>query len=196
MRKKQYIILIILLIIIVALIFVLRMVSSNKEAEEEAEEEAATVYVTDFDAEDVISFSYWYSYEEFTFELNDDDEWYYKEDDETIWDQDTIGSMVDTLATITADYTIESPEDESEYGFDTFYQIITVEFSDGTEIEMQFGMLNEVVGGYYMKLTDEDTVYLVSEDIYTTFQVDVYDLVEDLEAEDEDTDDTSSTEEE
>lgn len=192
MRKKQYIILVIVLIIVVALVVILMAFNNKQEEEEEAAEEAATVYVTEFDAEDVVSFSYFYNYEQYTFELNDDGEWYYTEDDETTWDQDSITSMVEVLAGITADYTIESPEDESEYGLDSFYQLIDIELSDGTELELQFGAANEVLGGYYVKLADEDTVYLVDEDVYTTFVVDVYDLVADEEEEDEDTSDDTS----
>ena len=108
-------------------------------------------------------------------------------------DADKMKTMLSSLGSMTADSTVESPEDVSEYGIDQPTQQVTLNFSDGSEKTLTFGTENEIVGGTYVQVSGDDNVYLVgSSYVNTTLNKGVDDLKVD---ETDDTDDTTSTSE-
>ncbi|PWE87874.1 hypothetical protein LG34_01265 [Eubacterium ramulus] len=103
-------------------------------------------------------------------------------------DADKMKTMLSSLGSMTADSTVENPEDVSEYGIDQPTQQVTLNFSDGSERTLTFGTENEIVGGTYVQVSGDDNVYLVgSSYVNTTLNKGVDDLKVD------DTDDTTSS---
>ncbi|MCC8152638.1 MAG: DUF4340 domain-containing protein [Lachnospiraceae bacterium] len=173
MRKKQYIVLIIVLAAIVAALVGVIFGKKAKTAKEEAEAEAATVYVNQFDVSDVTAFTYLLDDNLVMFSL-EDDVWTYMGDTTMVLDTDTIEDFLTEMSEVTADSVIEDVEDNSEYGVDSPVQMFAVVFSDGSSLTYCFGSENDIVGGYYLQVTDDaddtnnDTVYLVDSTIVTS----------------------------
>ncbi|MCD8216559.1 MAG: DUF4340 domain-containing protein [Clostridiales bacterium] len=173
MRKKQYIVLIIVLAAIVAALVGVIFGKKAKTAKEEAEEEAATVYVNQFDVSDVTAFTYLLDDNLVMFSL-EDDVWTYMGDTTMELDTDTVEDFLTEMSEVTADSVIEDVEDNSEYGVDSPVQMFAVVFSDGSSLTYCFGSENDIVGGYYLQVTDDaddtnnDTVYLVDSTIVTS----------------------------
>lgn len=167
MRKKQYIILVIILAVIVAALFAVRAAKSHKEKEEEKQKEAETVYAAQFDADEVTAFSYQYDGSALEF-AKTDDTWTCESDETVDVDEDKIQSLLESISSITANSTIENASDLSEYGLDEPTQEVVLVFADGSAKTMKFGMENQVVGGYYLQVSDDTNVYLVDSSYMTS----------------------------
>ncbi|MCC8081141.1 MAG: DUF4340 domain-containing protein [Lachnospiraceae bacterium] len=170
MRKKQYLTLVIILIIIVAALIAVILGKKAQTKKAEAEEEASIVYVNAFETGDVTTFSYQLDGETVSFELQDE-QWVYTGDTTMEIDAEEVESFLTTMSEMDADSVIEDAEDTDQYGLDEPSQIFTVEFSDGSAQTYEFGIENEMVGGYYLQTTDsaeDGTVYLISSSIVTS----------------------------
>ncbi|MCC8029268.1 MAG: DUF4340 domain-containing protein [Lachnospiraceae bacterium] len=170
MRRKQLITLIIILIIIVAALAAVILGKRVQAQRAEAEEEASVVYVNAFEVSDVTAFSYQPGGETVTFELQDE-QWIYTADTTMEIDAEEVESFLTTMSEMEADRVIGDVEDIGQYGLDAPSQTFTVEFSDGSTQTYEFGIENDMVGGYYLQTTDsteERTVYLVSSSIVTS----------------------------
>lgn len=173
MRKKQLIILVIVLIAIVGLIFGIKAGKSAKEKKEAQEAEAETVYVNQFDAGDVTAFTYLNEEQLLMFDLQDGT-WVYTGDSTLELDTEKIEEFLQKISDITANSVIEDAGDVSEYGIDHPSQMFAAVFSDGSSLTYCFGSENEMLGGYYVQVTDDadDTnngnVYLVDSSVVTS----------------------------
>ena len=190
MRKKQWIILVIALAAIVAASAGLKGYQKKQDQKAAQQEEDEKVYALQFASDDVTGISYEYSGETLEF-TKMDDTWSCNADPTVQIDADKMKTMLSSIGSMTADSTVENPEDVSEYGIDQPTQQVTLNFSDGSEKKVTFGSTNEIVGGTYVQVSGDDNVYLVgSSYVNTTLNKGVDDLKVD---ETDDTDDTSSS---
>lgn len=194
MRKKQWIILVIALVAIVAASAGLKGYQKKQDQKAAQQEEDEKVYALQFASDDVTGISYEYSGETLEF-TKTDDTWSCSTDPTAQIDADKMKTMLSSLGSMTADSTVESPEDVSEYGIDQPTQQVTLNFSDGSEKTLTFGMENEIVGGIYVQVGGDDNVYLVgSSYVNTTLNKGVDDLkVGDTDDADDTSSDTSAT---
>lgn len=194
MRKKQWIILVIALVAIVAASAGLKGYQKKQDQKAAQQEEDEKVYALQFAFDDVTGISYEYSGETLEF-TKTDDTWSCSTDPTAQIDADKMKTMLSSLGSMTADSTVESPEDVSEYGIDQPTQQVTLNFSDGSEKTLTFGMENEIVGGIYVQVSGDDNVYLVgSSYVNTTLNKGVDDLkVGDTDDADDTSSDTSAT---
>ena len=194
MRKKQWIILVIALVAIVAASAGLKGYQKKQDQKAAQQEEDEKVYALQFASDDVTGISYEYSGETLEF-TKTDDTWSCSTDPTAQIDADKMKTMISSLGSMTADGTVESPEDVSEYGIDQPTQQVTLNFSDGSEKTLTFGMENEIVGGIYVQVSGDDNVYLVgSSYVNTTLNKGVDDLkVDDTDDADDTSSDTSAT---
>ena len=187
LRKKQWIILVIALAAIVAVSAGLNGYQKKQDQKAAQQEEDEKVYALQFTSDDVTGISYEYSGETLEF-TKTDDTWSCNADPTVQIDADKMKTMLSSLGSMTADSTVENPEDVSEYGIDQPTQQVTLNFSDGSEKTLTFGTENEIVGGTYVQVSGDDNVYLVgSSYVNTTLNKGVDDLKVD------DTDDTTSS---
>lgn len=194
MRKKQWTILVIALVAIVAASAGLKGYQKKQDQKAAQQEEDEKVYALQFASDDVTGISYEYSGETLEF-TKTDDTWNCSTDPTAQIDADKMKTMLSSLGSMTADSTVESPEDVSEYGIDQPTQQVTLNFSDGSEKTLTFGMENEIVGGIYVQVSGDDNVYLVgSSYVNTTLNKGVDDLkVDDTDDADDTSSDTSAT---
>lgn len=130
--------------------------------------------VTDITTEDVKAFSYQYNNETLSF-VKEDDTWYYEADKSIALDQDAVGTLVTTVAQLTADQEIKDYEDLSEYGLETPSNTITLTTVDGTTT-LLIGNKNDMLSQYYVKTDQSDSIYLAGSAVYTTYQKGIADL--------------------
>ena len=162
-------------------------VSEKQDQKAAQQEEDEKVYALQFTSDDVTGISYEYSGRN-TGITKTDDTWSCNADPTVQIDADKMKTMLSSLGSMTADSTVENPEDVSEYGIDQPTQQVTLNFSDGSEKTLTFGTENEIVGGTYVQVSGDDNVYLVgSSYVNTTLNKGVDDLKVD------DTDDTTSS---
>ncbi|WP_296117457.1 DUF4340 domain-containing protein [uncultured Eubacterium sp.] len=186
MRKKQWIILVIALVAIVAASAGMKGYQKKQDQKAAQQEEDEKVYALQFASDDVTGISYEYDETVLSF-VKDGDDWKCSTDENAEIDADKMKTMLSSLGSMTADSTVESPENVSEYGIDQPTQQVTLNFSDGSEKKVTFGSTNEIVGGTYVQVSGDANVYLVgSSYVNTTLNKGIDDLKVD------DTDDTSS----
>jgi len=186
MRKKQWIILVIALVAIVAASAGMKGYQKKQNQKAAQQEEDEKVYALQFASDDVTGISYEYDGSVLSF-IKDGDNWKCSTDETAEIDADKMKTMLSSLGSMTADSTVESPEDVSEYGIDQPTQQVTLNFSDGSEKTVTFGSTNEIVGGTYVQVSGDENVYLVgSSYVNTTLNKSIDDLKVD------ETDDTSS----
>lgn len=78
--------------------------------------------------------------------------------------------MLGNISNLLADkIVVEEAEDLDEYGLDKPTLVVTVTSDDNTKVELTIGDSLGVGSGYYAKLADKNTVYAVSEGIYSAF---------------------------
>lgn len=173
-QKKQLIALCILFLICIVAWVGLTKWNKSQEQKKQEEEEASKVMVTDITTEDINAFSYQYNNETLSF-VKEDGTWYYEADKSISLDQDTMETLVATVAQLTAEQEIKDYEDLSEYGLDTPSNTITLTTGDGTTT-LLIGNKNDMLSQYYVKTDQSDSIYLAASAVYTTYQKGIADL--------------------
>lgn len=169
-QKKQAIGFAIALAILVAAFFGLRYYNRSSDEKQEQAEEAAKIYVVSADAENITTFS-WRSDGETVTMVKEDGAWTCSEHPEYEIDADKVEALLEELTSLEASQIVEDPEDGAVYGFADPENVIT--YGDGEkEVTLTIGMENTITGGYYVKSSADDTVYLIDSSVLSTFDCD------------------------
>lgn len=148
-----------ILCILLAVYFVLKNWNREQEEKEQAAEEAAQIYVTDTDAEDIVSFSLSMGNGALAFEKRDG-QWYYTEDQDFPLDQSIPEQIAGQIGQIGADRELDDADALADYGLDE--PAYTLEYTDasGETAAVDFG---DLTGDYYYALVNGAApVYTVS----------------------------------
>ena len=150
-----------------------------KEQNEKAEEEEAllaegeTVWETDSDNLEKVSFFIGGS--EYTFQ-KENGEWQLADDETFPVDETALEELTTAVTPLKALRTLTDVEDTAQYGMEEPQNVITLGLSDGTEQVLTIGDNNESTGNDYLMLADSDsTVYTVSSDIRAAIYDGLYD---------------------
>lgn len=164
MRKKNkgVSILLILLALLIAVYFGLRTWNTRQEEKEEKEQEAATVYVTDTSADDIVSLKFNVGNGELEFG-KEDDQWYYTSDTDFPLQQSYPEDIAETVGCITADRELTDGDSIDAYGLDDPTYTIEYTDADGNVTELLFG--NTTGDDYYVMKSGSDTVYTVNSSV-------------------------------
>jgi len=183
-QKKMIMLSAVLGVLLIAMLGFLIITKLSEEEQQTSAEEY--IYVTNLKAAEVVGIEYSYVVGEEdeketisnAFEFRDT-KWYYTEDDKFPVAQSTVATnLVEPILKLRAGRKIENPENVEQYGIskDVFNVIITL--SDGTKMELTAGEYNETMGGFYMKKSGDNAVYLiggeVDETFYECYREDVY----------------------
>lgn len=188
MRKKQWILLLAVLIAFVAATAGMKGYQKKQDKKAAQKEEDAKVYALQFVSDDVTGIAYEKDGQWLAFTKNDDT-WSCETDTAAVIDSDKMKTMLSSLGSMTADSTVEHPDDIAQYGLDAPSMQAILTFADGDEKTLTFGSTNEIVGGTYVQISDDDNVYLVgSSYVNTTLNKSIDDLTVD-----ESTDTTETT---
>ncbi|RDY31524.1 DUF4340 domain-containing protein [Lachnotalea glycerini] len=190
---------IILVSVLVAYIAVEKVNKNTQEKESLDSENAESISINSIDPEAVAAFSYTYDGIDYGF-YKENDIWYSSNDPTKELDQDKVSNLAQNFQNVTASRLVEeSASDLSQYGLDHPDNIIKVTDTDGNTTSYDIGSLNETVNGYYIKLEDKNTIYLIST-FPTEFSYSLDDLIKTQEestdeaSDDNVTDATDSTE--
>lgn len=176
-QKTQMIVLLSVLLVLAGLYCGIRLYQNNRPVQSAGEEE--TVAVIDIEKGDVTALSYDYDGENVSLEA-ENDTWYAAEDHSLNIKQSRIETMIGGMAPLKAKQTIENVTDLEQYGLKTPGQIITFKTAD-TEYTLEVGDENELLYGYYVKVSGDDRVYLVNAIDINRFHYGLEDLLEEEE---------------
>jgi hypothetical protein len=127
---------------------------------------------------DVAKIKYTYGGKTYRFTLSED-KWTNADDANMPIDNDTVAAVATSLKNGAEVVRVvdESGQYKTSFGLDN--PVLTVIAGDGSaEVKYQVGDKNASLGGYYAKLNDSDTVYIIDSTIPESLMKDIYDFVE------------------
>ncbi|MBQ4067444.1 MAG: DUF4340 domain-containing protein [Clostridia bacterium] len=102
------------------------------------------------------------------------EDWVYDKDANFPLDQDRVATMAQAIGTVTATVTVKDPSDDlSVYGLAEPSITVNAQFSDGSEKQFLFGNTNSFNSCVYFKLSGDDSIYMVEEDVAEPFSADL-----------------------
>lgn len=177
------------MVLVICILAYLIVLAYNKQQEEkEAEAEDTSITVLNVDTDYLQSFSYQVDGEELSF-VKDGDEWYYADDETVNIDSDAVEEMLSYVQTISAVNSFSDYESLSDYGFDDPANRITLSTAS-SDITVYLGDYNTMLDEYYLYVEGDQTVYLTDSTLETQFSA----TLEDLTAEEEETEETEAAE--
>ena len=179
------------LVVLAAVFLGIRQYNKN-EANDTGVTESIDETVLDVDYDDIISFSYVYDGETYSFE-KEDDTWYSVEDHSLNLNQNRIKAMILKVAPLKVNQTITEVTDMSQYGLANPERTIQYETADRSVI-INVGSLNSMTSQYYIAFPSETTVYAVTTNVVTGFNYTLDDLVEETEESTEESTEATETE--
>lgn len=99
----------------------------------------------------------------------DDAGWHYDADSAFPANETTLNSMADSLISLTAERSISDVTDLSYYGLAEPSFAVTAEWSDGSTVQYSQGDITAFADGYYVSMSGDSTVYIVSDPLDTVF---------------------------
>lgn len=179
-QKKHMLILLLLLLLLIGGYFGLQAYHDWSERKETEKKQQESIFVTDYESEEILSLSYDYEGRVYLFERNGE-EWIYPQDPGINIDEDSLEDMAERIAKVAAEEKIENVTDLSQYGLDNPSRTVAFTAPDG-EYVLYLGDYNSVISRYYMYTAGDNTVvYTVNANIYNAFSKDLESLVEEEE---------------
>ena len=173
-QKKQAIGIAVILLVLLAALVGVKLYNKNAEESKQQEEETAKIYVTSAEAQDITAFSWMQEGQTLTM-TKEGDSWNSKEHPEYVIDTDKVETLLENIAPLEANQTVEDPEADEVYGFDLPTNEISYIVGEET-VTLTLGMENEITGGYYLKSSVDGTVYLVDGSLVSAFNIDASEL--------------------
>jgi hypothetical protein len=167
-KKSKMIKLIVLIVLLVgslAAYFVVDKVNKDKAEKkllESTSESKDAVSIGSVDTTKVVFFSYQFGGTVYEF-TKENDTWICSNDSSKELDQDKVNELVNQFKSVTVSRVVEErASDLSQYGLDNPANSIQVTDADGNKTTYLIGNKNEVTNGYYIKLDNQDSVYIIS----------------------------------
>ena len=158
-KKKRQILVLLLLLILLGVVFCLIRWKNQQDANKPQEEEESVILM-ELSEEEIDSLSYDYEGETYSFEKIND-VWYLSGDPDRNLTQYYVNSMALNFCPLKAIQKIENVTDMSQYGFSEDTQRkVSVSTKDAT-YTILIGDMNELTENYYVKLPNEEDVYVV-----------------------------------
>ena len=173
-QKKQAIGILVTLLVLVAAFVGLKFYNKNANEKTQQEEEDAKIYVTSAEVQEITSFSWLQEGQTLTM-TKDGDAWSCKEHPEYVIDADKVETLLQNISPLEAQQIVEEPDTDEVYGFEPPTNVITYTAGDIT-ITLTIGMENEITGGYYLKSSMDETLYLVDSSLVSAFNIDASEL--------------------
>lgn len=176
-QKKHMFILLLLLLLLIGGYFGLQAYHDWCERKETEKERQESIFLTDYESEEILSLSYDYEGRVYLFERNGE-EWIYPQDPGINIDEDSLEDMAECIAKVAAEEKIENVTDLSQYGLDNPSRTVAFTAPDGEHV-LYLGDYNSVISRYYMYTEGDNTVvYTVNANIYNAFSKDLESLTE------------------
>lgn len=171
-----------LLVLAGSTVAVIKLIPTKEEEEQQTETANNSIEVKKLDSDAVASVTVTNSsgtVELYSETVKDDDdkkvEWYTKQVDKSLTDSALIEDVVDSVATISASMEItKKTAEECGLASASTKAVVTPNKADAYTVLL--GDKSPDNTGYYLKLENEDKIYLVSDDVYTSLQFDILDF--------------------
>ena len=173
-QKKQAIGILVTLLVLVAAFVGLKFYNKNANEKKQQEEENAKIYVTSAEVQEITSFSWLQEGQTLTM-TKDGDAWSCKEHPEYVIDADKVETLLQNISPLEAQQIVEDPDTDEAYGFEPPTNVITYTAGDDT-VTLTIGMENEITGGYYLKSSADEILYLVDSSLVSAFNIDASEL--------------------
>lgn len=190
-QKKQAIGILVTLLVLVAAFVGLKFYNKNANEKTQQEEEDAKIYVTSAEVQEITSFSWLQEGQTLTM-TKDGDAWSCKEHPEYVIDADKVETLLQNISPLEAQQIVEDPDTDEVYGFEPPTNVITYTAGDIT-ITLTIGMENEITGGYYLKSSADEILYLVDSSLVSAFNIDASELEKEETSESSETSENSET---
>lgn len=163
-NRKQMLAAAIVLAVILACYFGVKEYGESA-SKKQAEEEAAKIkQVTSFEIADVTAFSY--SSEETEVSMKyERDAWKCITDETLEIDAEKVEAFLENFNAIESENEITDAKNVNEFGLNSPAASITFEFTEGGSLTCIIGDYNDVMGVYYFKTDDNESVYTVDETV-------------------------------
>ena len=173
-QKKQAIGIVVMLLVLVAALLGLKLYNKNANENKAQEEEATKIYVTSAEAGAITEFSWQQEGQTLTMTM-DGDTWSCKEHPEYVIDADKVETLLQNISPLEAQQIVEETDTDEAYGFEPPTNVITYTAGDDT-VTLTIGMENEITGGYYLKSSMDESLYLVDSSLVSAFNIDASEL--------------------
>lgn len=175
-KKKKNIIATSIVLMIVLVLFAIVSVEFKQIETVEEEEPTKTEILSDIEVDKIEFFSFKNSDVDLSFDLIDSG-WVYVDEKDFPIQSSKISSMLLSVSEITSERTINVTDDNFEkYGMDDPTLIINMKDRDGNKTKLTIGTINNILNRYYLRLNDEDVVYIIPVTIVNTFSLTKYEL--------------------
>ena len=190
-QKKQAIGILVTLLVLVAAFVGLKFYNKNANEKTQQEEENAKIYVTSAEVQEITSFSWLQEGQTLTL-TKDGDAWSCKEHPEYVIDADKVETLLQNISPLEVQQIVEDPDTDEVYGFEPPTNVITYTAGDDT-VTLTIGMENEITGGYYLKSSADEILYLVDSSLVSAFNIDASELEKEEISESSETADVADT---
>ena len=168
------------LILVLAALIVAYAVFSNSQKEQPAGDDSAvdtTVEMLRLDKSSIEHIEYTHDGQTVVLKKNDG-VWQDANDAELPLDQSYPETMTNGLAFMYATRVIaETLEKEADYGLDTPSLVVKFQTSGGNSYDYSIGDYNGIVNGYYAKISGQNKIYLVAQNVADPFQYKTLDMI-------------------
>ena len=171
-KQRTLVILLVLAVIAGGALLALNTYNSNEAAASSAAADGS-IPLSSFTSSDLSQITYTYNGETVTLDY-DDGSWTLDDDPDYHLDSSSCNTMVTALSALNAKREITAQSDE-DYGFDEPAVTVSVTAAGETNT-FTFGAENSVTGDIYVRKNNEDTVYTVSSNKVSCFELGKADL--------------------
>lgn len=178
-QKRTFNQLLIFLIILVLLLTIALLVRRRMEASDADADSSAASSQTGQTQSPTISALSWHNGDTFqSFSAGEDGAWRWDGDKEFPLDTTVLDGMIKTLSPFTPVKAITAGDTLSAYGLENSSRVLTVEYQDGTSLQLTFGAQAPGSTDYYMLRGDDaTTVYVMSSTVPDAMDTTVYDMM-------------------
>lgn len=179
-KKRKNLILLLILCILLAGFILLYFLLPQKKEEESGTKETESITVDKIEQTLVSSLTVLKEGKELYSVKKQGGKWQFPDRTAVPLDNDTVMGLFGCLNPVKASRKITLPKDPelSQYGLDDPAMTIKVGTSDGKSYQYKLGTVVPITGGYYGLSTEEDTIYCLPEELYSTFDIEKKSLIQ------------------
>ncbi len=176
MSKRAIRLLIMLGVLALALGIYVAVVLVDGNAQEESDT-ATQVRLVDILTTDVVGISWTYEGEEIRLNKTSDS-WQWAQDESCPVSTSSVESLINAFSAISAVKVVANAEAPEQYGLDSPTYQYEVRLVNGYTVTVSLGDYSSYAAGYYAAVSGDDGVYVVGEDLVSTFSLGIMSILQ------------------
>lgn len=166
-RRTKLLIFASVLFVFVAVNIIIRLMPGEKKAE---------ISFVDFKSEDIVKINWSYEGKDYSL-IKEGGKWYREDDKDFPVQQSYPENMAEEIAGAQATLVLKEYKNREEYGISET-PFVTVTKKDSTGISLYLGMQNSVNEGYYLQVSGDNKIYMVSSSFPEKFSLKIEDMIQ------------------